>query len=89
MDLGDEKFLFSGDTLFPGGPGKTIDSRNFSKIFESIKNKLYLLPKETIILPGHGESITIEDSINELIISNIKIIYLEIFLGKIRKEKTN
>ena len=65
MDLGDEKFLFSGDTLFPGGPGKTIDSRNFTKIFESIKDKLYLLPKETIILPGHGESITIEDSINE------------------------
>ena len=65
LDAVDQKFLFSGDTLFPGGPGKTIDSRNFSKILESIKNKLYILPKETIILPGHGEHITLEDSINE------------------------
>lgn len=59
------KFLFSGDTLFPGGPGKTIDSQNFKKIYESIKNKLYTLPKDTIVLPGHGDSITIEDSIKE------------------------
>lgn len=61
----DNKFLFSGDTLFPGGPGKTIDSQNFKKIYESIKNKLYILPKDTVILPGHGDSITIEDSIKE------------------------
>ena len=61
----EKKFLFSGDTLFPGGPGKTIDSQNFKKIYESIKNKLYNLPKDTIVLPGHGDSITIEDSIKE------------------------
>ncbi|MEC7838070.1 MAG: MBL fold metallo-hydrolase [Chloroflexota bacterium] len=64
-DFKEKKFLFSGDTLFPGGPGKTTDSQNFKKIYDSIKNKIYSLPKDTIILPGHGESITLEDSINE------------------------
>ncbi len=64
-DFDEKKFLFSGDTLFPGGPGKTTDSQNFKKIYESIKNKLYILPEETIILPGHGESITLKNSIKE------------------------
>ena len=65
IDLDEKKFLFSGDTLFPGGPGKTIDSQNFKKIYESIKNKLYTLPKETIVMPGHGDSTTIKDSLEE------------------------
>jgi len=64
-DFNEKRFLFSGDTLFPGGPGKTTDSNNFKKIYASIKNKIYSLPKDTIISPGHGESITLEDSMNE------------------------
>ena len=64
-DFKEKKFLFSGDTLFPGGPGKTTDSKNFKRIYNSIKINIYSLPKDTIILPGHGESITIEESIKE------------------------
>jgi len=65
LDFGEKRFLFSGDTLFPGGPGKTTDSKNFRKIYSSISNDLYSLPKDTIILPGHGKSITINESISE------------------------
>lgn len=53
-------YLFAGDTLFPGGPGKTFSPEGFSQILESISHKLFLLPEETIVLPGHGDSTTIK-----------------------------
>ena len=54
------KYLFSGDTLFPGGWGNTSFSGGSQKaIFESIREKLMSLPDETIVFPGHGESTTI------------------------------
>ena len=65
FDLDEKKFLFSGDTLYQGGPGKTTNFLNFKKIYESISNKIYKLPKETIILPGHGSEISIAESIGE------------------------
>ena len=46
-----DDLLFSGDTLFPGGPGNTI--------IQSIRRSLFTLPDETRILPGHGKSTTI------------------------------
>ena len=47
--------LFTGDTLFPGGPGAThFEGGDFSTIIDSIDNKLFTFPAETIILPGHG-----------------------------------
>lgn len=52
--------LIAGDTLFPGGPGNTRgDERKFAQIIESIEKKLYGLPDETRVLPGHGEGTTI------------------------------
>jgi glyoxylase-like metal-dependent hydrolase (beta-lactamase superfamily II) len=57
-----DKFLFCGDTIFPGGPGKTSSPSDFERIVKSIVEKLYVLPDETILLPGHGESITIGQS---------------------------
>ncbi len=52
--------LFSGDTLFPGGPGNTsFDGGNFATIIDSIDNKLFTLPANTIVMPGHGVSTTI------------------------------
>ncbi len=48
-------YLFSGDTIFPGGPGKTGSAQDFKQIITSIKEKIMVLPDETIILPGHGE----------------------------------
>jgi glyoxylase-like metal-dependent hydrolase (beta-lactamase superfamily II) len=52
--------LFSGDTLFPGGPGNTsFPGGDFPTIIASIEDKLFTLPAETRVLPGHGAPTTI------------------------------
>ena len=52
--------LFAGDTLFPGGPGNTKTSTgHFPTIIASIRDKLFSLPDETVVYPGHGKSTTI------------------------------
>ena len=52
--------LFSGDTLFPGGPGNTsFEGGDFATIIHSLDTCLFTLPKETIVMPGHGVSTTI------------------------------
>lgn len=52
--------VFTGDTLFPGGPGNTtFDGGNFNTIIDSLDNRLFTLPAETIVMPGHGVSTTI------------------------------
>jgi len=56
-DLG---VVFTGDTLFQGGPGATGRSfSDFPTIVESIKEQLLSLPPETVVLTGHGDSTTI------------------------------
>jgi glyoxylase-like metal-dependent hydrolase (beta-lactamase superfamily II) len=52
--------LFSGDTLFPGGPGNTtFPGGDFATIIQSIDSKLFTLPPDTVVLPGHGDDTTI------------------------------
>ena len=53
--------LFSGDTLFPGGPGATkFPGGDFPTIIRSIEDRLFApLPAETIVMPGHGDDTTI------------------------------
>ena len=52
--------LFSGDTLFPGGPGNTtFEGGDFATIVQSIDSKLFTLPPDTIVLPGHGDDTTV------------------------------
>ena len=53
--------LFSGDTLFPGGPGATkFPGGDFAAIIRSIEDRLFSrLPGETMVLPGHGADTTI------------------------------
>ena len=52
--------VFSGDTLFRGGPGATGRSwSDFPTIIESIRTKLLTLPASTRVLPGHGGETTI------------------------------
>jgi glyoxylase-like metal-dependent hydrolase (beta-lactamase superfamily II) len=52
--------VFSGDTLFCGGPGATGRSfSDFPTIVESIRRHLLTLPPETIVHTGHGDSTTI------------------------------
>lgn len=53
--------LFSGDTLFFESIGRTdLPGGNHEQLLQSIRKKLMVLPPETIVLPGHGESTTIE-----------------------------
>jgi glyoxylase-like metal-dependent hydrolase (beta-lactamase superfamily II) len=52
--------VFTGDTLFQGGPGAT--GRSFSDgslIVESIRDRLLPLPDETVVHTGHGDDTTI------------------------------
>ena len=52
--------LLSGDTLFPGGAGNTLtEGASFDQIIESIDRRLFTLPPETLVLPGHGLDTTI------------------------------
>jgi glyoxylase-like metal-dependent hydrolase (beta-lactamase superfamily II) len=52
--------MFSGDTLFPGGPGNTFGSDEaFDQIIEQIDRRLFTLPPETLVLPGHGDDTTV------------------------------
>ena len=57
-DLG---VVFTGDTLFAGGPGATGRSySHFPTIIDSISGKLLKLPPQTVVHPGHGDDTTIE-----------------------------
>jgi len=54
--------LFTGDTLFNGGPGATGRSySDFHVIIDSIRHRLLPLPAETVVHPGHGDDTTIAD----------------------------
>jgi len=50
------KHLISGDTIFPGGPGGTKSPTDLKLIIESITGKIFVLPDDTTIYPGHGDS---------------------------------
>ncbi|MFA7497226.1 MAG: MBL fold metallo-hydrolase [Leucobacter sp.] len=52
--------VFSGDTLFQGGPGATRwEYSSFPQIIDSIREKLFTLPGDTTARPGHGDSTSI------------------------------
>lgn len=59
--------VFTGDTLFQGGPGATGRSfSDFPTIITSIRTKLLTLPAETVVHTGHGDSTTVGDELPEL-----------------------
>lgn len=56
----DAQLLFSGDTLFQGSIGRSdLPGGDFEAELDSIRNKLFRLPEETVVLCGHGPSTTI------------------------------
>jgi glyoxylase-like metal-dependent hydrolase (beta-lactamase superfamily II) len=58
--LGPDGHVFGGDTLFNGGPGATGRSySDFPTIIESIRDRLLVLPGDTVVHTGHGDSTTI------------------------------
>ncbi|RBP66274.1 glyoxylase-like metal-dependent hydrolase (beta-lactamase superfamily II) [Brevibacterium sanguinis] len=55
-----ETLLFSGDSLFPGGPGKTWSSADFTSLMDDLEERVFSrLPDETRVLPGHGAATTL------------------------------
>ena len=49
------RHLFTGDTLFPGGPGKTRSPENLRQILDSITTRLFALGDDVVFYPGHGD----------------------------------
>ncbi|MBI3040932.1 MAG: MBL fold metallo-hydrolase [Chloroflexi bacterium] len=58
-------YLLSGDTIFPGGPGATRSADAFRQIIKSITEKIFVLPDDTQIYPGHGEATLIKKAKEE------------------------
>lgn len=58
--LEETPLCFTGDTLFPGGPGTTqLEGGDFPTIITSISDRLFQLPETTIVAPGHGLDTTV------------------------------
>ena len=61
FNVQDTPLLFTGDTLFPGGPGATsFEGGDFPTILHSIEDRMFrVFDPDTIVLPGHGADTTI------------------------------
>ena len=51
-----DNYLFSGDTIFPAGPGRTNSPEAFNQIVKSLEDRVFELPDNTLVYPGHGAS---------------------------------
>lgn len=52
--------LFTGDCLFPGGPGRTTNPEDFTSLMDGVEGKIFgILPDETWVYPGHGNDTTV------------------------------
>ncbi|WP_191892511.1 MBL fold metallo-hydrolase, partial [Streptomyces griseoaurantiacus] len=52
--------LFTGDSLFPGGVGKTTSPEDFTSLFTDVKERIFdVLPDDTWFYPGHGDDSTL------------------------------
>lgn len=59
------KAAFVGDALFAGGIGRTdLPGGSFPQLERSIRERIYTLPKETAVLPGHGPNTTVGEEIS-------------------------
>ena len=59
-DPGGHPHLFSGDSLFPGGVGRTQSANDFLSLIDDVERKLFKrLPDDTWVYPGHGDDTTL------------------------------
>jgi glyoxylase-like metal-dependent hydrolase (beta-lactamase superfamily II) len=60
LHASDRPHLFTGDCLFPGGPGRTTTPETFNSLMSGLEERLFgRLPDETWIYPGHGNDSTL------------------------------
>lgn len=60
QDPGGTSHMFTGDSLFPGGPGRTTNPTDFTQIMDDLEAKVFgPLPDETWVYPGHGNDSTL------------------------------
>jgi glyoxylase-like metal-dependent hydrolase (beta-lactamase superfamily II) len=59
------QYAFVGDTIFPGGPGHTETPEDFRQILKSITEKIFRLPDDTVLFPGHGDTTTVKKAKEE------------------------
>jgi hydroxyacylglutathione hydrolase len=65
-------YLLSGDTLFPGGPGNTRTPEMFRELVNTLETKLFVLPDNVRVFPGHGEPTVISKEKREFAIFSSK-----------------
>ncbi|MDY6050884.1 MAG: MBL fold metallo-hydrolase [Rothia sp. (in: high G+C Gram-positive bacteria)] len=59
-DAGEQILLFTGDSLFPGGLGKTNSPQDFEQLFADVSERIFdRFDDSTLVLPGHGDSTTL------------------------------
>ena len=52
--------LFTGDSLFPGGPGKTWSAKDFASLMDDLEAKIFArFDDQTVVHPGHGDDTTL------------------------------
>jgi glyoxylase-like metal-dependent hydrolase (beta-lactamase superfamily II) len=52
--------LFTGDSLFPGGPGRTANQHDFTSLMDDLQARVFdTLPDDTWVYPGHGDDTTL------------------------------
>lgn len=66
------KYLISGDTIFAAGPGKTGRPADLQQIIESLKAKIFTLPDDTQIFPGHGDATVLKKEKEEFAVFESK-----------------
>jgi len=60
VDTGAGIALFTGDSLFPGGVGKTGSPEDFAWLIDDVENRLFgAYPDDAVVHPGHGDSTTL------------------------------
>ena len=67
-----DKYLISGDTIFPGGPGSTRSPDSLKQIIKSITEKILVLPDDTEVYAGHGDSTILKKEKEEFAVFSSK-----------------
>lgn len=57
---------FVGDSLFPGGVGKTENPEDFQQLIDDVEQRILNQPEETIVHPGHGDSTTVGEELPQV-----------------------